>query len=92
MFFGRRFLTALIVAGTAVSSVQAETARVTTVLDLSVANSVAQTQFELNSSVTRDVLTASHLFEPEANEVELLAETSVTDLSDAALHVDDNDA
>lgn len=79
MLFNRRLFTALVFVGVSSTAAAAQNP-VENVLTQYMNESIAQTQAQLSVEATRNVLTASLYFEPEAVEKSLVADVTVTDL------------
>jgi len=94
MFIGRKTFTALsLVAGVLSTQAFADDSQNNIALhtDFMVQNAMTEVKQELALSVTYDVLTASHTFEPEVEEAEtLVAEITITPIE--PVNSDDNDA
>ncbi|GFD69373.1 hypothetical protein [Alteromonas sp. KUL106] len=94
MFIGRKTFTALTLVASALSAqafANDSQNNIASHTDFMVQRAMADVKQELALSVTYDVLTASHTFEPEVEENEtLVAEITITPIEPVSS--DDNDA
>ena len=100
MLFGRKLFTALklsavLATGAFSASAMADANHsVEAYTDMIVESAVYSVKQDLSLGVTYDVLTASHTFEPEADNKTLIAEITITSIEPEVedKNVDDNDA